>query len=149
MTTANTAISALIADARRMGENFQHLECEHLIKFGWVYVLAGDGLIKVGTVRTGERFKLNGPLEALVSRLREIQAMSPTPLVLLRLYTGGPAYERELHKKLASHRVHGEWFDEIVLGELDFTGCPKCERVIVPSDMAAEMDACLRFLGVR
>lgn len=142
MIDRNAITQELIESAERMGENFG---CEHL-ETGWVYVLAGDGKIKIGTVKPSETFHLRGPLIALTARLRSIQALSPIPLSLLRLYTGGPAYERELHQRFAKHRLHGEWFGEVVFGEIDLTGCPTCETVIVPSDLALLMRADLQRL---
>lgn len=140
MTLANPLTADLVIEAERMGENFVQLECDHA-RAGWVYVLAGNGLVKIGSVRSSETFLRAGPMVALTNRLRNIQAMSPTPLVLLRLFAGGPAYERELHTRFAARRVHGEWFNEIVFGDLEMTGCPKCELVVVPSDVSGEIRA--------
>lgn len=137
--TAPNPLSQQLADAaKRMGENFEQLECGH---DGWVYVIAGNGLVKIGSVKPSL-----APLGSLLARLRSIQAMSPTPLALLRLYTGGPAYERELHQRFADKRAHGEWFDEDVIAELDFTGCPACGLVVVDGDLATMMRADLQRL---
>lgn len=135
--------NALADDANRMGEAF---DCEHLHAAGWVYVLAGGHLLKIGSVRRSDTFIRRGPLVALVARIRAIQATSPAPLTLLRLYTGGLAYERTLHRRLAAYRKHCEWFDEAALAELDFSGCPTCDTVIVPFDIAADMRADLDAL---
>lgn len=133
MTRPADAISRLVEDASRTGENF---DCEHLYNAGWVYVLASGNRLKIGSVRVSETFAKRGPIKALTNRLREVQAMSPADLTLLRLYTGGPPYERELHRKFNEQRAHGEWFSVAVLADLHFTGCPACETVIVPSDLA-------------
>jgi hypothetical protein len=129
------AIARLVDDARCWAENF---DCEHLYETGWTYVLAHADRLKIGCVKKSETFVRN-PIEALTNRLRDVQAMSPVPLALLRLYPGGRPCERELHQRFASHRRHGEWFSAIVLAELEFTGCPKCGTVIVPSEMAEHM----------
>jgi hypothetical protein len=45
-----------------------------------------------------------------VGRLRELQVGSPTRLRLLGSVGGGLQRERRLHRLLAAHHVHGEWF---------------------------------------
>lgn len=99
--------------------------CAHLNK-GWCYVVASSAEhLKIGSCRTAS------PL-ALVRRLRTIQALCPTPLSLLRLFTGGRPREMSLHKQFAPHRLHGEWFSTEVLNELTFSGCPDCDMCILP-----------------
>lgn len=62
------------------------------------FIQAGtDGLIKIGYSSDPKR------------RLANLQ--SPVPLRLLATMRGGRKLERRLHKKLAAHRKHGEWFE--------------------------------------
>lgn len=44
-------------------------------------------------------------------RLRNLQSGSPAPLRLLATFEGGYVAEKELHRRFAGRRVHGEWFD--------------------------------------
>lgn len=144
-TIPSNAIADLVDAANRMGENFAHLQCAHA-DVGWVYILAGNGTLKIGSVRRSETFRRQGPLVALTNRLRHIQAMSSGPLSLLRLYTGGPVYEKELHRQFKQYRLHGEWFDWAAISRLEMTGCPACGLVVVQSDMDDAMQADLRML---
>jgi len=43
-------------------------------------------------------------------RLIDLQVGSPSKLVLLATIDGGVTEEKELHKKFAEYRDHGEWF---------------------------------------
>jgi hypothetical protein len=64
------------------------------------FVSAGDdGPIKVGFT-TGK----------LARRLADLQLSSPVRLRVVWAIRGGRAKEREVHLKLAAHRLHGEWF---------------------------------------
>lgn len=63
------------------------------------FIRAGaDGLLKIGhTVN-------------VASRLKQLQAGCPAPLVLLRQIGGGQPTEAWLHVRFAQQRRHGEWF---------------------------------------
>lgn len=43
-------------------------------------------------------------------RLKTLQSGSPTKLKIEALLKGSNKREKELHKLLAKHRIHGEWF---------------------------------------
>lgn len=53
-------------------------------------------------------------------RLKTLQSGSPTKLKIEALLKGSNKRERELHKLLAKHRMHGEWFRI----------CPEIEAII-------------------
>jgi hypothetical protein len=74
------------------------------------FVSAGiDGPVKVGFTRG-----------KLARRLADLQLASPVRLRVLYAVHGGRDRERRIHVKLASHRLHGEWFErEPVLRYLD------------------------------
>jgi len=57
-----------------------------------------SGLIKIGSAASPRQ------------RLQTLQTGSPEPLVLLGDVPGGGRRERELHRKFADDRSHGEWF---------------------------------------
>jgi hypothetical protein len=65
---------------------------------GWVYFLAGAGLIKIGWARD------------VRLRVREVQAMSPVELELVHQVLGSMDLETRLHRHFRGHRRHGEWF---------------------------------------
>lgn len=65
------------------------------------------GLIKIGS--TGKVHR----------RVSAIQRATPVPTSLIGVIAGGTKREVELHKKYAAHRVHGEWFAEIIKPELE------------------------------
>jgi len=44
------------------------------------------------------------------ARLDTLQTGCPQRLALLAYMDGGPHEERALHKRLAAHRIRGEWF---------------------------------------
>lgn len=57
----------------------------------------------------------DGPIKIGVSgnvdkRIRSLSTSSPLPLRLLAVLPGGRGEEQELHKRLAAHRLGGEWF---------------------------------------
>jgi hypothetical protein len=58
---------------------------------------------KTGMVKIGSAYD---PFE----RLKQLQTGSPTKLKIEALLKGACKREREIHKLLAKHRVHGEWF---------------------------------------
>jgi hypothetical protein len=47
------------------------------------------------------------------SRLCKIQTDHDRPARLIRLFEGGHAQERELHRRFAEHRMNGEWFKPV------------------------------------
>lgn len=79
-----------------------------------VYFIRGDmtGLIKIG--------------ESIdpVARLTELAKCGSERLQLLAIVANGSGTERELHTKLASDRVHGEWFrpSDAVVAEIEAAG---------------------------
>lgn len=102
-----TRTSTLVAGQRRQG--FRLLaspaddipdEAEPATPVSQVYFIqAGEcGPVKVG-------FTSN-----LKERLDALQVGHPENLRLLGARQGGPAEEAELHRRLAAHRVRGEWF---------------------------------------
>lgn len=60
-------------------------------------------------IRGGDRIKI-GTTMNLKSRLKEIQSMSPVVLTVVGAVTGDRVLEQKLHRVLAEHRTHGEWF---------------------------------------
>lgn len=68
---------------------------------GLVYFIASEKAIKIG-------YTTRSPGE----RLAALQTGSPEPLeVLAVLAPASLADERAIHRALAAHRLHGEWFD--------------------------------------
>ena len=56
-----------------------------------------------------------GPIKAgksknMVQRIRDIQTCNPRPIKLLGRTGGYTWTERQIHKKFAHLRIHGEWF---------------------------------------
>lgn len=47
----------------------------------------------------------------VVSRLKQIQNMSPVPLKLLATEAGGKERESRLHEQFSQYRLYGEWFE--------------------------------------
>jgi hypothetical protein len=67
---------------------------------GWVYFIGGEsGLVKIGW--SGR------PKE----RLASLKTASPVRLAILAQVRGPYAMETEYHRRFASHRRHGEWFE--------------------------------------
>ena len=64
----------------------------------FVYFIQGENLVKIGAS--------DNPPE----RLSEIQKYSPVKLKLLGITDGGVSLEKRLHKQLAKHKSHSEWF---------------------------------------
>lgn len=58
------------------------------------------GLIKIGLANCAR------------ARLKQLQTLSPVPLVLLGVVETDKfgALEKDLHRRFAEHRAHGEWF---------------------------------------
>lgn len=52
-----------------------------------------------------------GYSKSVMNRLFILRQGAPEKLVPLGWIPGGAAVEKELHKRLAPHRAHGEWFD--------------------------------------
>lgn len=122
---------------RPLADAFDELDCEHLDR-GWCYVISSSAEhIKIGSCRTSEP-------KRLVGRLSEIQALCPTPIHLLRLYTGGYEREKAFHRQFAAHRLHAEWFSSIVIAELPFSGCPDCDLCVIPGGIHPDDLALLR-----
>jgi len=67
---------------------------------GWVYIIGSDEVpkVKIGYSGTPKQ------------RLRDLTAYSPVELCILAQRRGTYQDERALHKRLAAHRAHGEWF---------------------------------------
>jgi hypothetical protein len=65
---------------------------------GFVYFVAGGGLIKIGHSRTP--FK----------RIGALITASPVPVALLTMVPGTMTDEQRLHRRLRDRRRHGEWF---------------------------------------
>lgn len=63
----------------------------------------------VYAIRAGEFVKI-GRSANVADRLSELQAANPTKLELVALLSENPADEATFHRKLARHRVRGEWF---------------------------------------
>ena len=68
---------------------------------GFVYFIQsfGQGLIKIGSSDDPR------------NRLSVLQCGSPVALHLVGVIDGGEARERELHRRFAEERRHGEWFE--------------------------------------
>lgn len=132
--------------ARRVSEwasSFAQLDdCEHLLA-GWCYVVAASREhVKIGSCRTSKP-------DALVGRLKTIQALCPSRISLLRLFTGGRAREMALHRQFSSSRLHGEWFSALVLSELPLSGCPDCDLVVIPGGFRIHPDDLALIRGGR
>lgn len=92
-----------IAELRaRAGEPFES------DRRGLTYFIGGD----VGAIKIGRSVNLE-------VRLKDIQACSPIPIRILATRQGVDR-ERLYHKRFASFRLHGEWFDR----------CPEIEAEI-------------------
>jgi hypothetical protein len=66
----------------------------------FVYFIAGSvGAVKIGSARD------------VGKRLADLQCGSPIPLEVLATSEGGEKLEREYHRRFATHRLHGEWFE--------------------------------------
>lgn len=65
-----------------------------------VYFIAGEtGAVKIGSARDVQK------------RLVDLQCGSPITLRVLATTGGGQKQEREYHRRFASSRLHGEWFE--------------------------------------
>jgi hypothetical protein len=47
----------------------------------------------------------------LAFRIRDLRLANALPLEIWASVEGPPSLEREYHKRFASHRLHGEWFE--------------------------------------
>jgi hypothetical protein len=79
----------------------------------------------------------NGPIKiaatnhARLDRLiADCQALNPQPLLLRALYIGDATAESRQHARHASDRLHGDWFNPIVLDQ------PPSDLQAVPFDTA-------------
>lgn len=102
---------ALASENEREPVDWDEISCRELpddspVK---VYFIAAPslGLIKIGSTGAVER------------RISAIQRGVPVPTALIGVIAGGAKREVELHKKYAAHRVHGEWFSEVIRPELE------------------------------
>ena len=71
----------------------------------FVYFVRAGGALKIGF--TGD----------LKRRLGRMQPETPEPLILIGVVRGGEPLERELHRRLSSDKISGEWFklsDEVI-----------------------------------
>jgi hypothetical protein len=75
---------------------------------GYVYVVHAPTarLVKIGTALNPEK------------RVQTLRRMSPVPLELVGISTGGPKLEAQLHERFSNRRSHGEWFADSVLDEI-------------------------------
>jgi hypothetical protein len=64
----------------------------------------------IGCTET-KRLKIGFTAGDPYKRLRTLQTGSPTRLVLLETYHGTIQDEQDLHRKFATERLHGEWFE--------------------------------------
>ncbi|RKD69002.1 GIY-YIG nuclease family protein [Rhizobium sp. WW_1] len=82
-----------------------------------VYFLAADdaSLIKIGSTENVDR------------RISALRRGSPVPVSLIGVIDGGAKKELELHERFAEHRVHGEWFSNIIRPEIDLL-CATVEK---------------------
>lgn len=75
---------------------------EAVAKIGMVYVIRDD---------VNKRIKIGTALNPL-TRLRNLQTGSSTPLRLMAMFPGGRQGEREFQKIWPDRRLAGEWFDD-------------------------------------
>ncbi len=72
-------------------------------------------------IRQGERGPVKiGTAKDVARRLGTMQSGNHERLILLRMFEGGVAEERLLHKAFADHRITGEWFSwtQTMLGDV-------------------------------
>jgi hypothetical protein len=62
---------------------------------------------------TGGPIKI-GIAEDVRARLRELQCGSPVELAIIGARPGYSSDEARLHRVLAKHRLHGEWFEDCI-----------------------------------
>jgi hypothetical protein len=65
---------------------------------GFIYAIHGGGLTKFGWAKNPD------------ARLKDLQRGSPVTLSIVARREGSCRQEFALHRRLAEHRVHGEWF---------------------------------------
>lgn len=79
-----------------------------------------------------------GVAKDVPARLAIMQVNNPRELTLLGSFDVSPGAERELHLRLARHRVRGEWFEghadvyaafDALVDSAGVTACPECERI--------------------
>lgn len=133
MSRAFSEIDELVHAFDQLGDH----GCRH-VDAGWCYVVsASDEHLKIGSCRTATR-------DALIGRMKAIQALCPSPIHLLRLFTGGRAREKAFHRQFASQRLHNEWFCSTVIADLPFSGCPDCDACLLPGGIHPDDLALLR-----
>ncbi len=89
-------------------------------------------------IRQGERGPVKiGTAKDVARRLGTMQSGNHERLILLRMFEGGVAEERLLHKAFADHRITGEWFSwtQAMMGDV---GLPEVGGPPVEEPPAAE-----------
>lgn len=79
-------------------------------------------------------------------RLADLQTGSPVPLRLLGTMPGTADDEKNLHRRFAAHRVHGEWF--LPVPDLLALICPKPDQVACEGITVVEQTVSVRVLTV-
>ncbi|MEV6654880.1 GIY-YIG nuclease family protein [Streptomyces sp. NPDC051219] len=110
-----------------------------------VYVVGSPDspLVKIG--RTGK----------ITQRLAQLQRMSPVPLDVLCTIPGGVVLEAALHRRFASQRRHGEWFElghdsaDAVRSAVIGLGIVPAPRPVQPSQPRRERELSAHFLVPR
>ena len=75
-------------------------------------------------IRAGEHGPVKiGWTDVIVTRLSKMQIDNHETLILLRLFDGGRAEERQLHQRFADLHLHGEWhsYSKAMLGDVGLT----------------------------
>ncbi len=65
----------------------------------------------VSTDADGAPVKVGYTDGAIEHRLQSLQTGAPSRLVVIGCVPGARSLERTLHRELAAHRLHGEWFE--------------------------------------
>lgn len=102
-----------------------------------IYFIQAEG---VGHIKIG--FTAD---EDVLVRLADLQTGSPVPLRVLGTTPGAVVEEKNLHRRFAAHRVHGEWFRPVpeLLALINPADAKTCEGVEV-----AERSVSIRVLTV-
>jgi hypothetical protein len=77
----------------------------------------GVGRVKIGYTSGDAR-----------DRLAALQTGSPVPLRIVATMEGGPGLERTLHAAFEVHRLHGEWFEDVLVIRERFSAAPGGDR---------------------
>ena len=73
--------------------------CRCCLCIGFVYLVSGAGLVKIGTSEQPHK------------RVCNIQTSSPVLIEAVAMFHGGRRVERALHRAFAGSRERGEWFN--------------------------------------